>query len=249
MVEPRVSSAALGSHRRVPFGAVLALLWQRQACRHLSVALIWLYTMSLGLGPWYAAFMIRSHGMNTAELGMWLGLIFGLGGIAGVLLGGYVTTRWYGDDERGQVRLTAMVVSLLVPCFLAFLMLPQKHHALIALIPLIMVFSFFLGPTYALMQRLVPDHMRATTLAVLMLFINLIGMGVGPQVVGLLSDALVPWFGTDSLRFAMLVMSSIALMSAYHFWCSGRTIAEDLATARHPYRGECGAQGSAAEVA
>jgi len=55
--------------------------------------------------------------------------------------------------------------------------------------------SFFFGPTFALMQRLVTNEMRATTLALVMLLANLIGMGIGPQVVGILSDLLMPVMG------------------------------------------------------
>ena len=76
---------------------------------------------------------------------------------------------------------------------------------------LMIVFNFFLAPTYALMQRLVADEMRATTLAMVMLFANLIGMGVGPQLVGTLSDHLMPAFGKDSLRYALLAVSLVAL--------------------------------------
>jgi MFS family permease len=109
-----------------------------------------------------------------------------------------------------------------------FIWVPQKTHALIALIPFTLVFNFFVGPTFALMQRLVTDEMRATTMAVVMLLANLIGMGIGPQIVGILSDFLNPILGTDSLRYAMLAMSLVAVWSAYHFWRVGRTVKKDL---------------------
>ena len=71
----------LASQHRLPrMVDVLRTLWRQRASRHLSIALILLCTMGLGLGPWYAAFMIRSHGMDTTELGIWLGLILGIGG-------------------------------------------------------------------------------------------------------------------------------------------------------------------------
>jgi len=60
-------------------------------------------------------------------------MIFGLGGAAGILLGGYVAGRWFSHDERGQLSISAVMIASLVPCFLLFLLLPQKHGALIAL--------------------------------------------------------------------------------------------------------------------
>jgi MFS family permease len=228
--EPRAHAIAKRSSQppASSLRAVLMLLWRQRSCRHLGIALIVLYLMSLGLSPWYAAFMMRTHAMGTAELGVWLGLIVGLGGTGGVLLGGYVASRWFGDNERGQLRMIAIGVALLVPILVVFLTAPQKHTALIALVPLTMAFNFFFGPIYALMQRLVPDEMRATMLAVVMLLANLIGMGLGPQIVGILSDLLNPTLGRDALRYAMLVVSFVALWGACHFWIAGQTIQEDL---------------------
>ena len=206
----------------------LALLWHQQSARNLMIAIILLFTMGLGLSPWFAAFLMRSHGMGTAELGVWLGLIFGIGGIAGSLLGGYVATRWYGEDAQGQIRLSAIMIAALVPFFFMFLLLPGKYQALSALVGLEVVLFFFTGPTYALIQRLVPDDMRATTLSIMMLLANLIGMGIGPQAVGILSDALTPFYGVDGLRYAMLIVSLVAPGSAYYFMRAARTVTRDL---------------------
>jgi MFS family permease len=230
IVEPRVSQGA--AHTRARESAsiirVMGVLWHQRSSRHLIFAIVLLWTMGLGLGPWYAAFLMRTYDMSTSELGVWLGLIFGLSGSAGIWLGGYVVGRWLPDNDGLQVRVNAVLVALLVPCFALFLLLPEKRQALIALVPLMMVFSFFLGPVFALMQRLVEEEMRATTLAVVMLFANLIGMGVGPLLVGMLSDLFVPVLGRDSLRYAMLIMSFVSLWSSYHLWQVGRTVEADL---------------------
>jgi MFS family permease len=218
---------------------VFLTLWRQRSCRHLGFALILLYTMSMGMAPWYAAFMIRSHGMGTTELGVWLGLIISLGGIVGILVGGYAASLWGENNEPRQMRMSAVTVAALVPFFIAFLTVPEKYQALMALVPLVVVFNVFLGPTYALLQRLVPDDMRATMMAVVMMLANLIGMGLGPQIVGILSDLLQPALQTDSLRYAMLIMSFVALWSAYHFWHVGHTVVEDLRqVARHGERVE-----------
>lgn len=232
IVEPRTRVAAQppGAPHLPPVRTVLAVLWHQRSCRNLSIALILLYTMGLGLGPWYAAFMMRSHGMGTRELGVWLGLIFSLAGIIGTLTGGQVSSRWFANNERGQMRFSAVTVAALLPCFVAFLTLPGKFQALAALVPLTMAFYLFLGPTYALMQRLVADEMRATVMAVVMLLSNLIGMGLGPQAVGIVSDMLRPALGGESLRYAMLIMSFVAIWSAYHFWRVGGTVGGDLAS-------------------
>lgn len=232
LVEPRelVTNAREKRPPAPSFVSVIATLWSMRSYRSLTIALVLLYTMSLGLAPWYAAFMIRSHGMGTAELGIWFGLIFSICSTAGFLLGGYLAARWFAEDEAGQMRMSAVAITLLVPCYVAFFTLPNKYHALVALVPLLVAVSTCFAPIYALLQRLVADDMRATALAVVMLLANLIGMGIGPQIVGILSDAFRPRFGTDSLRYAMLIMSFVALWAAYYFWKVGGTIATDLAS-------------------
>ena len=236
LVEPRMRASAARQQSRPapPMKAVLAILWRQRSCRHLTLAMILIWTMSAGLGPWYAAFMIRTHGMGTAELGVWFGLIFGLSGIAGLLLGGYVVCHWFSGNERGQMRMSAVTIALVVPFFVAFLLLPEKHLALIALIPLTMVLTSFLPAVLALLQRLVPDDMRATSLAVVLLLANLIGMGLGPQVVGILSDLLTPILGTEGLRYAMLIVSFLGLWAGCHLWWAGHTINEDLSLRLKP---------------
>jgi MFS family permease len=230
LAEPRLRTMESRTEaQRLPrMKEVLATLWRQRSARHLILALISLFTMGSGLAPWYAAFMMRSHGMGTAELGIWFGLIFGIGGIVGISLGGYVAARWFSGDERGQMRLIALMNVLLVPGLILFLLLPHKQQALLALLPLVIVSTVFAGPTFALLQRLVPNEMRATTMAVAMLLINLIGMGAGPQIVGISSDLLLPTLGSDSLRYAMFIMSFVALLAAYQFWQVGRTVSEDL---------------------
>jgi len=97
---------------------------------------------------------------------------------------------------------------------------------------MVLIFNCFSGPLFALMQRLVPDNRRATALAVVLLLGNLIGQGIGPQVVGVISDALAPSLGADSLRYAMLSMTVTAVGASFFFWRASRTVAQDLEDVR-----------------
>jgi len=207
---------------------VVGNLWHRNSSRHLVLGYILFMTLGLGLTPWYAAFLMRNHGMSTAEVGVWFGLIVGINGMIGMVLGGYVAGRWFAHDEPTQLRLTAALSVLLMPCFALFLLLPQKYQALLGLVPMALVFNCFSGPIYALMQRLVPDGMRATSLAIVLLLTNLIGLGLAPQIVGILSDVFNSSLGVNSLRYAMLSMTVVALWAAYHFWRASQTVSQDL---------------------
>jgi len=230
--DPTRASGAAASETRAGPSPLLAMVgvWNLGAFRHLALALILLYTMGSGLAPWYAAFIMRTYAIDTGELGVWLGLIFGLGGIAGTLFGGYVAGKWFPRDERAQMRMIAILIIAVVPCLYLFLFAPGKRQALFALVGVMVLFNSFFGPTFALLQRLVPNDLRATTLAAVMLAANLIGMGVGPQVVGALSDALSSVFRGESLRYAMMSFSLLGFWAAHHLWAIGRTVSRDLGT-------------------
>ena len=237
VAEPRSRASRRTPESPPSLREAMVTLWRQPTTRHLILGIILLFTVGLGLGPWEAAFLMRTHGLNTTELGRWLGVIFSFGGMGGVAAGGYVAARWFAEEEASQLRFCATLIALQVPCLVAFLLLPGSRGSLVALIPAVATFNAIFGPTFALLQRLVPDEIRATTMAVVMLLANLIGMGVGPQSVGLLSDLLEPALKVDSLRYAMLAISSVAFWSAYHFWRAGHSVGQDLVAVRVQDRG------------
>ena len=84
------------------------------------------------------------------------------------------------------------------------------------------------GPQFAVLQTLVPERMRATSIALVYLVANLVGMGLGPWAAGALSDVLKPSFGDDSLRYAMLLMSPGFVWSAWYLWVGAKTVTRDV---------------------
>jgi hypothetical protein len=74
--------------------------------------------------------------------------------------------------------------------------------------------------------------MRSVASAILLFILNIIGLGLGPQTVGFLSDALHPEFGEESLRYALLITSFVGLWGALHFVLGARTLKEDIERAR-----------------
>ena len=95
-----------------------------------------------------------------------------------------------------------------------------------------MLQNVYLGATIATTHGLVGSRMRALSSAILFIILNIIGLGLGPVVIGVLSDSLNPTYGVHSLRQAMLyVMPVVMLWSAFHFYLAAKTLREDLAMA------------------
>lgn len=212
-----------------PLRAAFLAIWQEPTARHMMFALILFYMLGHGMQSWYAAFLMRSHGLGTGEVGLWMGIVQGGGGIVGVLSGGFVANRWFAGNERNQLRVAGITIASMLPLLGAFLFMSNKYLALAALVPYMVMLYFFFAPTFAVFQRLMPNNMRATTLAIVMTAVHLISMGIGPQVIGALSDVLKPEFGSDSLRYSMLIVATTAVFAGYQFWKAARTVVLDLA--------------------
>jgi hypothetical protein len=175
------------------------------------------------------AFLIRSFGMSTGDIGTALALIIGIVGGAGTFLGGYAADRLARRDVRWNVWLIAACVGGGTPFAFGVYLAPDAFWALTFFLVPAAVGALYLGPSLALVQGLVPLRMRTVSSAVLLFIINIIGLGLGPQMVGILSDALAPRFGDESLRYALLLVGLANVWAALHFFLAGRTLKQDLA--------------------
>ncbi len=227
--EPRAASAgpATGADPAQPgFMEVLATLWKSATFRHLLWCHSVWYFFGFGLLQWQPAFFVRSHGLTTGEIGTWFAAIYGITGVA-VYFGGVLAARYAADNERLQLSACgwAMVFFAVVSPF-AYLV-PDANAAM-GVLAFASLGHAVLGPILAAVQTLVAPRMRAMSLAIIYLFANLIGLGLGPLAAGALSDALQPAFGADSLRFALVILCPGHLWAGWHLWRASRTIGRDL---------------------
>jgi predicted MFS family arabinose efflux permease len=211
-------------------GEVARVLRARRSFVHMALAGALHAFYGYGAGAFNPAFLERVHGLAPLEIGAWLGGIAATTGVLGTFLGGWLTDRVSGRDQRWYAWLPGIASVLAVPFVLLFYLWDEGREALaLAALPAILA-GLYLGPTFAMTQALVPPPMRAQAAAVLLLILNLIGMGLGPQFVGLLSDLLAPRFGIESIRWSLLATIVVgALWSAVHYFLAARTLREDLA--------------------
>lgn len=211
---------------------VCATLWGNRAFRHLLICFSIWYFFAYGLLQWTPAFFIRSHGLQTGELGTWFALIIGVSGVIGVYLGGEWATRYAAANERLQLRVCALAFVFFATLYVCAFLAPHRYLAFAALGLAYLGGNTAQGPVLATIQTLVQPRMRALSVALVYFFANLIGMGLGPLAAGALSDVLRPWAGEESLRYALMMLCPGYLWAAWHLWCASRTVSEDLAAAQ-----------------
>lgn len=232
--EPRrgASESRIDSGTPPKFADVLRFLFARRSFLYMALGAGLASLAGYAVIIFFPSFMDRSFGMPMAQLGVWLGLILGIAGGSGFFAGGYFADK---VGQQGPARsLQFIAISILISAMmLALTLLASSTTAtlLLFIIPAA-TSNFYLAPVLAQTQGLVSLRMRALASAVMLFVINTIGLGIGPWLVGLLSDALAADFGAESMRYSLLSTCSLVLpLSALCFLLASRHLQADLANA------------------
>ncbi len=202
--------------------------------RLLAVAAAMQAFAGYGLIQWLPSFLARSHQMSSTDIGFWLAMTIGAGGAIGTMGGGYFADLLSRKNIGWQLWLPG--IGSLCGAFISFGILLSGSTAVL----LVFVFlhaiavNAYLGPSFAVAQTLSPVRMRALASALLLFAINIVGLGLGPQMVGALSDLLRPAFGDESLRYAILAGCMTYFAAALFFALAGRAARADFAGAAQP---------------
>lgn len=211
-----------------PIWTALRYLGSNGTYRNLTAAIVVNYLFGGGVFQWLPAYFMRSFGLQSGVLGMWLALVIGLPGMIGNYVGGRVAARRAGGNERLQ-----LVTVAALNCSLSVLMpLVYFSHSYVAAFGLLglwtMAGALSNPPILSALQLVVPSRVCGTSIMLAFFFANLIGSGLGPIAIGALSDLLRPMFGGDSLRYALLVITPCYFWGGWHLWRASRSVTRDI---------------------
>jgi MFS family permease len=167
-----------------------------------------------GLALWTPSVLERSFGLGIIERGQFLAAIFLIGGTAGVFAGGWFADRLGQADRSWYARLPAIAWLITAPMFVAGLLAPEVWMAWLLLLIPNALNILWLGPVTTAVQHLVPQAMRSTASASFLLINNLIGLGVGPTLIGALSELFRERFGIEALRYAAVSVVGFYLLAS-----------------------------------
>ncbi len=211
------------------FRTVAAYMWRTRSVRHLTIGASLAGFIGYGFVLWMPTFLMRSHGLSPTEIGLVLALMTGLIGGVGTFSAGKLADVLSRRDIRWRVWIVAGAKAGYVPFLAAVFMADELWVALVLYIVPAFFGGFYLAPTFALIQSLVSLRMRALASSIVLFVLNIIGMGFGPQLVGIMSDLFSAEYGKESLRMALLVLTFLNFWCAYHYFTAARTLGEDLA--------------------
>lgn len=193
-------------------------IFASKAYLYIFIAASFTAFLSYGKGLWTISFFIRSHGFSTTEAGLAMAVALGLSGIIGTWLGGKMADVFGKRDKRHLLTLPAIGMTVAAPLLFAGYWVDDWRIAVALLIVPTILNSAYYGPAYGCVQGLVRREARAVAASMVVFGQNLIGLGMGPLLFGVLSDALQPVAGTDSVRWVLYGAAWLGLIPAFFFW-------------------------------
>jgi len=234
VVEPQrgASEDRKDSGRNPALPEVFRFLLGRRSFVHMGVAAGLSSFVGYAVVNFFPSYIVRSFDMGLAELGVWLGLIVGIAGGVGYFGGGIIADKLGRHSRRRSFNFLAASMLLSVLFYIAVFQARSAGWALAMLVFPTAIANFYLPTVLAQAQSLVSLRMRAVASAIVLLLINIIGLALGPLLAGILSDALEPRFGSESMRYSLLIVCVIILpWAGWHYLRAGNSIDSDLARA------------------
>jgi MFS family permease len=183
--------------------------------------------MGYGLFFWAPSFLVRSFHLSLLHASLSFGGLVLVGGLIGIWCGGALTDR-YGEKRRSMYAfIPAIAFVATVPFYVAGVLSTTLWISFAVLLVPTALGLVWLGPVLAAVQHLVPSNMRATASALFLFINNLIGIGLGTALIGIVSDSMRLRFGVESLRYAILAGTGFYLVAAALLFLVGKKLAKD----------------------
>ncbi len=253
--EPVVADAIARAPTPTAFD-VFRHLGAKRSFRHIVVALALTHFATAGIGSFLPQYFTRVFHLSLGETGVMYGLIGATVTLVGSLSGGVIVDRLSRRDPRWYVWLPSLGVLAAAPLYLSMFTL-SRHIVVTAILMVASGSLLFLHytPTQAVLQNMVKPQMRATAAFVFFFITSMVGYGLGPALLGFISDLIaarafsagdfvamcssVSHSGSavdmacrtasaSGIRGAMAVMSCLYFWSTAHFFWAARTVRQDL---------------------
>ena len=175
------------------------------------------------------SFIDRSFGVGIAVIGFWLGIIYGIAGGAGFYFGGYFADRIGRAGHRKAMVFIALSTAASALFYGGVFLATSVTVCMTLLVVPAVIANFYLAPVLSQTQSLVSLRMRAVASSLVLLVINVIGLAMGSPITGFISDLLEPTLGVESMRYSLLIVSSVMLpLAAWCYFRAGKYIDQDL---------------------
>ncbi len=226
----RPAEAVAAAPAQLSTGAALKEIFASRAFVFILIAASVTAFLGYGKALWTISFFIRSHGLSTTEAGLSMAVVLGLAGVLGTWLGGKMADVFGKRDKKHILTFPAYGMAVGAPIlFLGYYMENWIVAVALLIVPTVLNTAYY-GPAYGCVQGLVRPQARAVAASIMLFGQNLIGLGFGPFLFGVLSDALAPAYGQESVRYVLYGAAWLGLIPAFYFWRASLRLSTELKT-------------------
>jgi MFS family permease len=212
-------------------GSLLAFLKQhKRAFFAQQIGFAMLGLSGYAIAGWAPAHLQRNFDWSPALIGPTLGIAIGLSGMVGTLVVGWLADRAFGRGRRDAYFTTAIVTTAIgVPLIISAFLATDGWTCVILLGAGYLFLCSFGGICSAALQLMSPGHLRGRTSALYVFTLNMLGLGLGPLIVGALTEHV---FG-DRMLVGYSVAVTVAVAGSISIACllGGRRAYRDTISA------------------
>lgn len=183
--------------------------------------------VNYAFSTWVPSVLGRVDHLNASSIGLATGFFRGLLGLGGALLGG-VAAHYF---ARGRLRVMGILAAsssfLIVPSMLAFLFAPSQPLSLIGLGFGSLLIPFCQAPGLTMVQAVVAPGNRSFAMTLILSLSTLFGLGFGPLVTGMISDAASASHGPQSLIYGLLVPTIMSPVTAGFYLAAANKVSSE----------------------
>jgi predicted MFS family arabinose efflux permease len=258
--EPRKLGLVVASTgaKSASFGEAIKVLSRKKSYVYCVLAATMISFLGYGHAVFLPQFYARVHHLDLKTIGMISAITALVAGGLGTYLGGVMADRAAKSDTRAYVTVPLIAFLAGVPFF--FIGMTNANLTMVVAMLAVPTFlnAMWYGPLYAAVQSLSPIRMRATAVALMLFVINMVGLGLGPLLIGIGSDVFAkqlfvgptPDIGfavycakgaasatstacltasAEGLRQSIMWSVIVGIIALWAFWMARKTIVQDLA--------------------
>jgi len=259
--EPRRGAFDAGGHPEGPVPsarAVMRFLFGKPSMRHVLLGAAYAAIAMNGMGQFFARYFVAVYHIGPAQAGKMLGMLVVVAMSSGLVLGGFGVDWAVKRDRRWYVWLPAVSLLIAMPLFELGLHQATLAGAMAMLLPAHVALFVYYTPTLTIAQNMVDSSMRASSAFTVAIVFGLLGIGLGPTLVGIVSDlaahrafeagdfaALCPGgaaradagpalaaacssASAHGIQFSMAAIAVLLLLGSLHFFLAARGLRADL---------------------
>lgn len=210
----------------------LRVLAGRRSYVHVCMGLAFVGIGAFAQSAWTPAFLMRTYHFSTGQVGTYYSAAVGPATFVSILAGGLLND-WFLRRRRYAAPIWILVAAfgLTVPPAIVMYLTRDFPLAMVLTLMTTLFGGIWVAPLYAVVQNLAGSQLRALAAAVVSVIISVIGLSAGPYLAGLMSDLLIPYYGSRSLGISLCLLNVTYVIGIIHFLLAIRTVEADVAEA------------------